>query len=174
MIHIKKKQERSFLFAATINSIPDVLIAAAAAAYFDMGIGGFFVIYFGLQLLYFAIWLKRIAWAWLLYAIWSKRKMVDGLEEALYQKHFPRPPEYVTDIDEYFSKIADDNRAPSPLRVKAAIELGTLAGVRMSGNALYAMQLGMAFEAALELYARRFPPRQEPQHEQGYADADNY
>ena len=57
--------------------------------------------------------------------------------------------------------------------MKAAIELGTLAGVRMSGNALYAMQLVMAFEAALELYARRFPPRQEPQREQGYANADD-
>ena len=57
--------------------------------------------------------------------------------------------------------------------MKAAIELGTLAGVRMSGNALYAMQLGMAFEAALELYARRFPPLLEPQHEQRYVDADD-
>jgi hypothetical protein len=173
MVQIKKKQERGFWFAATLNSVPDVLIAAAAAAYFAIGIGGFFAIYFSFQALYLALWLKRIAWAWFLYAVWSKRKMVDGLEEALYQKRFPRPPEYVADIDEYMSQIADDVRAPPELRVKAAVELGTLAGVRMSGNALYAMQLGMAFEAALELYARRFPPRPEPQYEQEYTDADD-
>jgi hypothetical protein len=74
-------------------------------------------------------------------------------------------------IDEYFAQIADDNRAPPALRVKAAIERGTLAGVRMSDNALYAMQIGTAFEAALQLYAGRFPPRQEPP--QDYADADD-
>jgi hypothetical protein len=173
MVQIKKKQERGFWLAATINSIPDVLIAVASAAYFNMGVGGFFAVYFGLQLLYFVIWLKRTAWAWLLYAIWSKRKMVDGLEDALYQKRFPRPPEYVTDIDEYLSQVADDNRVPAPLRVKAALELGTLAGVRMSGNSLYAMQLGMAFEQALELYARRFPPREEFESNRGYIDADD-
>ena len=33
MVQIKKKQERGFWLAVTINSIPDVLIAAAAAAY---------------------------------------------------------------------------------------------------------------------------------------------
>jgi hypothetical protein len=45
MVQIKKKQERGFWFVATINSIPDVLIAVAAAAFFTLGIGGFFAIY---------------------------------------------------------------------------------------------------------------------------------
>lgn len=44
MVQIKKKQERGFWFTAALNSIRDVLIAAGAATYFGIGIGGFFAV----------------------------------------------------------------------------------------------------------------------------------
>jgi hypothetical protein len=83
----------------------------------------------------------------------------------LYQNRFPRPPEYVNGIDDYFSKIANDNKIAPPMRVKAATELGSLAGLSISGNGLYLMQLRIAYKAALEKYELRFPPRQSEEQE---------
>jgi len=87
------------------------------------------------------LWLKRIAWGWFLYWISSRRKMTAHLENFLYQQRFPQPPHFVTGIDDYLAKIANDNRVSPPMRVKAATKLGLLAGIKTSGNMLYAMQL---------------------------------
>ena len=47
------------------------------------------------------------------------------------------------------------------LRVKAAIELGTMAGIKTAGRHSMGMQLHLAYEDALEEFSRRFPPRDE-------------
>ena len=65
----------------------------------------------------------------------------------------------------YLAGIADNSKVHPQVRVKAATELGVLAGIRAGGNWLYAMQLGIAYESALQNYERRFAPR-EPGDEQ--------
>lgn len=90
-------------------------IAWIASHYFGIGPIGF-VAFFALQCLYLLLWLKRIAWAWLLFCVSGRRKMIAHLEDFLYQQRFPRPPDFITGIDDYFAKIANDNKA-SPLQV---------------------------------------------------------
>jgi hypothetical protein len=51
---------------------------------------------------------------------------------------------------------ADDGSCPT--RVKAAIELGTFYGLRLAGRMQLGLQYHLTFEAALQRYARRFPP----------------
>src|SRR2546429_6055591 len=92
MVQIQSKQERSMWANAAINSIPDIAIAWIASDYFEIGPIGFVAVFFGLQCLYLLLWLKRIAWAWLLYWISGRRKMTAHLENFLYQQRFPQPP----------------------------------------------------------------------------------
>lgn len=158
MVQIRRKQERSFWAGAAISSIPDMALAWIAAAYFGVGVLGFFAMYIGLQCLYFVLWLKRVGWAWLVYSLYSRQKLIEHLENFLYQQRFPRPPEFIANIEDYFAEIAENNKVPPQTRVKAASELGTLAGIKAAGNYLYSMQLSIAYEHALEKYAKRFPP----------------
>jgi hypothetical protein len=164
-VQIRKQQERSFWGAVLINSIPDVAIAWLASAYFNTGLGGFLAVYFGLQALYLALWTKRVIWGWLVFWLSGRRKMTAHLENYLLQQRFPQPPEFIGGVDDYLSGIADDSKVHPQVRVKAATELGVLAGIRASGNLLYATQITMAFESALQNYSRRFLPR-EPRDEQ--------
>jgi hypothetical protein len=168
MVQIRKQQERSFWGAILINSIPDVAIAWLASAFFNGGLGGFLIVYFGLQALYLALWLKRIAWGWLLFWLSGRSKMTAHIESYLTQQRFPCPPEFIGDVDDYLSGVADDSKVHPQVRVKAATELGVIAGIRAAGNLLYAMQLSIAFESALQSYSRRFPPREPRDEPLGY------
>jgi hypothetical protein len=165
MVQIRKQQERSFFASALINSIPDVAIAWVASEYFDIGLPGFLAVFFGLQAIYLALWLKRIAWVWLHFWISGRGKMTPLLEDYLYKQRFPRPPDFIGGVDDYFAGVADDSKVHPQIRVKAAVELGTLAGIKAAGNYLMLMQLTMCYERALQIYERRFAPR-EPADEQ--------
>jgi hypothetical protein len=77
MVQIQSKKERGFWASAAINSIPDVAIAWIASDYLAIGAVGFLGVLFGIQLLYFVIWIKRIAWAWLIFWISARRKSIE-------------------------------------------------------------------------------------------------
>jgi hypothetical protein len=87
--------------------------------------------------------------------------MAAGFEEYLYQNRFTRPLEFVAGIDDYFLQVANNDRLDCALRVKAAVELGSLNGLKASGRFFHGTQVHLAFEDALERYASRFPPRNE-------------
>jgi hypothetical protein len=87
--------------------------------------------------------------------------MTAHLEDYLYKNRFPQPPEFIGGIDDYFLQVSNDNNAQCSLRVKAAIELGIMTGMKTSGRLLQLMQVNMAYESALEQYSLRFPPRQD-------------
>jgi hypothetical protein len=163
MVQIQSKQERGILANSMRNLIPDILLAWAGAYLFDLGFPGFFGIIVGLQCVYFVIWLKNFVWGWLLFWLSGRKKMASHLENYLYKNRFPQPPEFVGGIDDYFSQVANDQSIQCALRVKAAIELGTLAGIKTAGRISMGMQLHFAYEDALEEYSRRFPPRDEGQ-----------
>jgi hypothetical protein len=75
---------------------------------------------------------------------------------------FPAPPEYVGGVDEYLGQIANSEQCDCPTRVKAAVEVGTLYGLKLAGRMQRSLQVHLAFEDALERYARRFPPPEAP------------
>jgi hypothetical protein len=161
MVQIQSKQERSFIANSLRNLIPDILIAWAGAYLSDSGILGFFGIIIGLQCVYFLIWLKTFLWSWLLFWTTGRKKLATLFEDFLYKNRFPQPPEYVGGIDDFFSQVANDSKMHPTVRVKAAIELGTMAGIKTAGRYSLGMQLHLAYEDALEEYSRRFPPRDE-------------
>jgi hypothetical protein len=161
MVQIQSKQERSMWVSALINSIPDIAIAWVASDVFGIGPVGFVAVFLGIQCLYLLLWLKTILWSWLVFWISGRKKMTSHLEDYLYKNRYPQPPEFIGGIDDYFLQISNDNSVPCPLRVKAAIELGIMTGIKTSGRFLQLMQLNMAYESALEQYSLRFPPRDE-------------
>ena len=76
--------------------------------------------------------------------------MASHLEAFLYKNRFPQPPEFVSGIDDYFAQVSNDKTLHPMLRVKAAIELGTLIGIKTAGRLMMSMQ--MSYEDALETY----------------------
>jgi hypothetical protein len=123
---------------------------------------GFFVVLIGLQCVYLILWIKVFAWSWLIFWISGRRKMSAHMESFLMENRFPRPPKYVDGIQDYLSRVANDKTEVGPTRVAAAVEVGTFNGVKLAGKYSLALQLQLAFEDALEKYAKQFPPPQEP------------
>lgn len=157
MVQIQSKQERSMWVSALINTIPDIAIAGIASEVFNSGPVGFVVIFVGLQCVYILLWLKTALWSWLLFWISGRRKMAVSFEQYLHQNRFPQPPEYLSGAADYFLQISNDNAVTCSTRVKAAIEVGMMNGIKASGRFSLGMQVHLAFEDALEKYSHRFP-----------------
>jgi hypothetical protein len=98
----------------------------------------------------------------------GRRKMSAHMEGFLAQNRFPRPPKYVDGIQDYLSQVANDKKEMGPIRVAAAVEVGTLNGVKLAGRYSLGLQLQLAFEDALERYSKRFPPIPEPEQDADY------
>jgi hypothetical protein len=167
MVQIASKQQRGFWAASVVNLIPDILVSAGGSYVLDWGGPGFLGIFFGLQVVYFALWLKRMLWVWFLFWLSNRRKSADHIEEYLFKNRFPQPPEYVGGVENYLSEIAEDKALHPALRVKAATELGSLNGIKVAGQLTMALQMNIAFEDALVRYSKRFPPRLERYDEDG-------
>ena len=127
MTIIKSKVERSYWKNAALSAVPDVLIAWAAMRLMDGGVEVFFGTLIALQAVYLALWIKRSAWSWLLFWLTNRSMMSGHIEEVLAQQRFPRPPDFISGPDEYYSGIVDDESVKNSIRLKAAQELGTLA-----------------------------------------------
>jgi hypothetical protein len=95
---------------------------------------------------------------WLVYWMSGRRQMRDHIEDYLVKNRFPPPPEYVSDIDDYLTQVANRNQYDCSTRVKAAIELGTLNTFRNTGQIQLGLKFRLAYEDALGRYARRFSP----------------
>jgi hypothetical protein len=157
MVQIQSRQERSMWVSALINTVPDVALSWVASEIFNSGLVGLVAVFLGLQCLYIILWLKTALWSWLLFWISGRRKMAAGFEQDLYQNRFPRPPEFLSGADDYFMQISNNGTLECPIRVKAAVELGVMTGIKTSGRFSYGLQVHLAFEDALEKYALRFP-----------------
>jgi hypothetical protein len=157
MVVIGKRLERSMWVTGLLALIPDAIIAWIAAWYTGWGVFGFIGVMLGLQCLYILIWAKNSLWMWLVYWVSGRRKMSAHLEDYLVENRFPAPPEYVSDIEDYLGQITNSEQYDCQTRVKAAIEAGTLNGIRVAGRIQFGLQLKFAFEDALMRYARRVP-----------------
>jgi hypothetical protein len=157
MVVIGKQVERKIWMNGLLALIPDAIIAWIAAAYTDSGIFGFVLTLIGLQCVYFLIWAKNSLWMWLVYWVSGRQRLTAHLEDYLVKNRFPPPPEFVGGIDDYLEQVAN-GQYDCPTRVKAAIELGTLKGFGGAGRIQLGLQTHLAYEDALQRYARRFPP----------------
>ena len=120
----------------------------------------------GLQYVYFLIWAKNSLWMWLMYWVSGRRKITDHIEDYLVKNRFPVPPEYVGGIDDYLDQVASGKQYDCSTRVKAAIELGTLKAFGSVGRIQLGLQLHLAYEDALQRYAKRFPPPPPPRDDE--------
>jgi hypothetical protein len=155
MVVIQKRAERTTYTFAALAFIPDILLSLAAAIYTDSGIAGFLMVLVGLQCVYLAIWIKNSLWYWFMYWVAVRRRSARAIEDYLIQNRFPPPPKYVGGTDEYLSQIMNDRNMDCEMRIKAATEIGSFAGMAMAQRHQMGMQLRFAFEEALERYARR-------------------
>jgi hypothetical protein len=158
MFVIGSQRDRSILREGVLASIPDTfdaLIALVASAYSNSGVVGFFVVIVGLQCLYFVLWAKRSIWLWIRYWLSGRKKMTAHMVERFTKNGFPQPPAYVSDISDYLRRMTDNETIPCQLRVKAAIELGALAGLYAQGQHQLLRRLTIASDDALNRFAAR-------------------
>jgi hypothetical protein len=134
--------------------VPDLVVCWAAAKFTDSGWSGFWIALIGLQAIYFFFWFKQALWAWLLFWIVGRRQVAARLENSFIDSRFPTPDEYTTDLDDYFSGIANNEELDPDVRVKAAFEHGTLNGLKAARQFSLLLQLNSAARIALKQYAR--------------------
>lgn len=160
MTVIESKVKRSYWKNVALSAVPDLLVCWAAMKIMDGGAEVFFGTLIALQVLYLALWIKRSAWSWFLFWITNRSTMSNHIEEVLAQQGFPKPPSLISGPDAYYQDIVDNEDEETSLRIKAANELGTLAGIAVAGQHWLAMQLRMATEDAIQRYAKRAPAKQ--------------
>jgi hypothetical protein len=88
--------------------------------------------------------------------------MSSHVEDVLARDNYPKPPGFISGSDGYYSDIVENKSEACETRIKAAHELGTLAGITVAGQHQLAIQLRMAMEDALQRYAKRPPSRRLP------------
>ena len=153
-MQFESKLKRRHWFNAFLNFVPDTLIAIALAVALDGGVVGFFVAIAGIQILYFAIWLKNTAWSWFVFSAFGRKQSAALLQDHLAAREFPEPESYQHSIEGYFSDVVSDESQPVKVRVAAAAELGALGYPASQGRMQEAMRVAMAYEDALIAYKR--------------------
>jgi hypothetical protein len=150
---IMDPQLRRYGLGMVVGLVPDLVVSWAAARLTDSGWSGFFITMVGLQAIYFFFWLKRALWAWLVFWVYGKRRMVAQLENFFIDSRFPAPGKYATDLDDYLTEIYDNDELDAAMRLKAAFELGALDGLKSAGRFSMFLQLNWAAGIALKRYA---------------------
>ena len=142
--------------------IPDLFIGVLVAMYRDdSGIDAIITIFITLaafQCLYFALWLKNIGWKWLIFKLYSKKKMVDHLEKFLDDEEFPVDDHYYFKFDvavNYFNSIVNNENNPALIRIKAAGEIGGIQSLKTNGQYTAFLQLESAFKVAFNNHYKK-------------------
>ena len=146
---------RTYVLNVVLASVPDLVVCWFVARLTNSGWSGFFIALVVLQAIYFFFWFKFAAWSWLVFLVFRKRKMAKTLEKWLIENDLPVPDEYTTDLEDYLSEISSKDELTPAVRVKAAHELGTLAGLTTARQYSLILQLTWAASIALKRYARR-------------------
>jgi hypothetical protein len=152
---VQRKQNREFWFAAALNTVPDLLIAGVPALVFEDGLLLFFVIFFGLQALYFKLWVKNAIWLWFLYLVRDKRRITQRLLDFLMTNQFPEPGACVDSTESYLDEVAADETIDLKTRLLAAAELGAILYIRNSFRFQEYFRLSMPYDEAIEEYSRK-------------------
>lgn len=152
---IQSKQNRSYWSRAVSGLVPDVIIASVVAiAVNDSPVVIFFAVLIGLQALYFVLWLKTSIWQWGLFHFSIRKQVAAQLLDNMDQKQYPKPNEYLHDVDTYFDEIVSNEELDDTIRMNAAADIGGLAVLKNSGYVSHFLRLSFAYEDAIEQYER--------------------
>jgi hypothetical protein len=155
-MQFESKIKRRFLVNLLLSFVPDTLISIVIALVFDGGLLGFLFAIAGLYLLYFAIWLKKSIWSWLIYTLSGRKQYASAVLDSLSARNFPEPNEYQDTIDTYFDNVASDESQPINVRLAATAELGTLAYLKAQGHYQESLKLTLAYEDGLAAFKHSF------------------
>src|SRR5260370_41024993 len=109
-----------------LGFLPDLAIAWAVSNLTDSGQQGFWYTLLALQILYLLLWLKTVGWSWILFWRFGKEQMANTIQKYLSDNNFPKPDEYVFDLEDYLNNIVADDSQPAEIRGKAAHAIETL------------------------------------------------
>ena len=144
---------RTYWLNVALNVIPDLAVCWAVMRLTDSSWTGYFITFAALQAIYFFFWLKTAVWSWLLFWIFRKEQLASHIQNFLIQNRFPVPDEFTTDYGDYVSQIANGEEWEPDIRVKSAVEVGTIVGFRSLQRFSILLQLSSAGALALKRYA---------------------
>jgi hypothetical protein len=150
---------RKFAFNFALGLVPDALICWTYMKLVNGDWYDFFVAYLVLLGLSFFLWLKGSVWTWLMFWTFGKQQIANYIEKTLSDGKLPVPLTTDNDLDDYFQNIMEDDQIDIPTRMKAAFELGTMNGLKTSGEFGAFTRLLIASKPALKRYARYAPAR---------------
>lgn len=150
------KNKRNIWLGMIVGLMPDIIISIGFAWFNNDG-SLFFVSLIGLQIIYFLIWLKDAAWNWFLFFRSGRKKIKNHILDYLKKNQYPEPDDYLDSPEAYFLSVSNDEELPTTLRIKAAIELGSIASLAPNGYVQHSMRLALGTEDAIEEYKKTFP-----------------
>lgn len=151
-MRFESKLKRNYLINVAIATIPDIAIAIILAIVFNGGFLGFLAIYFGLQVLYFAIWTKNTVFGWAHFRLAGRKQMTKHLLDFLLENKFPDPGDQQVSVEDYFYTIVNDEALPVEMRVRATHEIATMNTYRTLGQIQQLLRINIAYEDAIEQY----------------------
>lgn len=155
-MQFESKKKRAFFLSLVLGLMPDILISVALAFFFESGILGFLFSFFGLQILYFCIWVKDSIWAWSIFQIKERKNYISLITDYLRRNKYPEPDDYEKCVNSYLSRIITDENQPVDLRLNAAASLAEMNFMSTQGQVQNYTRLSIVYEEALETYKRSF------------------
>lgn len=147
-------------------SAVEVILAATAAIFLEGGVLGFVAAYLGIVAFDIVRWLLRSAIGGMIFRLFDRRAVADQMLTTLRRDRYPRPGDYVESPMVYLRNVSEDEAAPMPARLSAAVDLGRLEA--WSGFINYGVKSRweIALEDALMAYDKECEARE-------YARADD-
>jgi hypothetical protein len=135
--------------------IPNIIIAAVIAWFMEGGVLGFGIALMGLLALGIAYWIIGSIVTWIAWLLVGRRTAEQRFLDYLVENNYPRPRTYEASPADYFAYVMDNIDLEQQLRIKAAVEVGTLAAYSGALDFQRLAKVSAAAESALAAYARR-------------------
>lgn len=148
----ESQQKRAVWFLMFVGLIPDAILGLIAA-YFsegDSGFVAFLVVFIGIQVVGVLLWVKNTIWDWVFFNYYGRKALQEHLLSSFRKTGFPAPEYAETSAQGYFARIADDEEQPINLRLKAAVEVGSLSYSGATGKFMESLRVGIAYEDAIK------------------------
>ena len=151
-MRFESKIKRNYVINIAVGTLPDIAISIVLAIVFSVGFLGFLAIYFGLQGLYFVIWVKNSIFGWLHFQLGGRRQLTKHLLDFLNENNFPDPGDQQESAEEYFYSVVNDEALPLEIRMRATHEIAAMNAYRSFGQIQQLLRVNMAYEDAIEQY----------------------
>ncbi len=158
-MQIESREKRKFWLNSIRNCVPDIILSIAIAMIIGddfslLFIGGVFI---ALQLIYLAIWLKKLVWVWISFYFWGREEIANNFYTLLVANNMPPPEIKETSSEGYFSKIIDNDDLSTETRLAAAY---LAASLKIQTSTLYLSEnimKNIAWEDAIAWHYRGYP-----------------